>query len=152
MYRSELLVNKHSRAMASQWCILNNAITMRFMINRFILGLLFHFRIFNRHSDSLTPYHTCPKFWTSPFYYLCLKIVCWVAHRTDPDQRLHSDLGLHCSNLFVWILRVKTVKILINAQALIKALLPNLDLKIPDFCHIFLVNVLLLHVPQLVSE
>ena len=46
-------------------------------------------------------YHTCPKIWNSPFFYLlmCLKYCCCMANSVDLDQMPHSavsDLGLYC--------------------------------------------------------
>ena len=59
------------------------------------------YRIYPKHSDTLTHYHTCSKIWTSTIYnlMLCLKIAGWVANSADPDETPYSEmshLGLHC--------------------------------------------------------
>ena len=49
--------------------------------------------------DSLILYHTCPKTWTNPFYYLLmwLKTAVWFTNCVDSDQTLYSvDLSLYC--------------------------------------------------------
>ena len=31
---------------------------------------IYIYHTYSKYSDTLTPYHTCPQFWRSPFYYL----------------------------------------------------------------------------------
>ena len=59
------------------------------------------YRFYLKYSDTSSPFHTCRKIWTSPFYYMfvCLKQCKWVANSVDSDQTpcsAMSDHGLHC--------------------------------------------------------
>ena len=61
-------------------------------------------------SRSAKHYHTCLKFWASPFYYLlkCLRTAGWVTNSVDPDQMLQHLIRVYtvCSGLsvpLVWL-------------------------------------------------
>ena len=43
-----------------------------------------------KYSDTLTPYHTCCKIWTSLFYYMltCLKHAIWMANSVNPEHAI----------------------------------------------------------------
>ena len=60
-----------------------------------------YYRNYPKYWYTLTPYHTCPKIWTSPFYYLVtlVQIAGCVANSVNPHpmpQNVASDQGLHC--------------------------------------------------------
>ena len=46
------------------------------------------YRIYPKYCDTLSTYHTCPKSWNSPFYYLlmCLKYCCMYGKRCRPSS------------------------------------------------------------------
>ena len=59
------------------------------------------FRLYPKHSDILTPFHTCSNKSASlfNFHLSCLNIVGLVANSVDPDQMPHNPApiqGLHC--------------------------------------------------------
>ena len=65
------------------------------------------YRIYHKHSDTSTPYHTCSKIWTSTIYYpmLCLKIAGWMVN----TLRRLIWVYTFCSGLFVRIHTGNTV-------------------------------------------
>ena len=42
-------------------------------------GTILHGTLGVKYSDNLTPFHPCPKLWTSPFYYMFLCKTCWIS-------------------------------------------------------------------------
>ena len=60
--------------------------------------------------DTLTPYHKCPKIWTSPFNYLLVsQTTNELSDSVDPDQTRVCNVS---SCIFVPIIRVITVQCL----------------------------------------
>ena len=58
--------------------------------------------IYPKYWDNLTPYYTCPKVWTSSYYYLLmyLNIVDWLAENIDLDQMSQSATSDPGSTLY----------------------------------------------------
>ena len=67
--------------------------------------------IYLKYSD-ISPYHTCPKIWTSPFLLSIyrFKIAGWVANSVNPAQKTRlSRVHTVCSGPSVRILRVNII-------------------------------------------